>query len=232
MNKTTFRFAFLSIFVLLAGCGTEEYESRLDRGVSTQNSGSKFTALNAQATAIPGTKVSLQLPPAMQSTDINDAARGKLPKKFFEIPNLKATYEGFVEDKDKNKLYYDLYVGVGEGTPNTLRSWMNIMRQNFPNAEDSSTEVNTNYSVGTPEGGSLQWDEIHFKASQPFYYTKPDNSLINQELPGTMICLSHTEKNVQVTLILRYADSLGDRHYTDFDSNWLKLIAGSVKIAD
>ena len=86
--------------------------------MSSASSGSQFTALAAETT-IDGTKVSLRIPTAMQPVDINDAVRGKLTA--FALPSLKATYEGAVEyEKEKSKLHYYLYVGVGEAGPDQI----------------------------------------------------------------------------------------------------------------
>ena len=33
-----------------------------------------------------------------------------------------------------------------------------------------------------------------------------------------------------VTLVFRFPSNLADRHQKDFDADWLKLVAGNVKV--
>jgi hypothetical protein len=234
MNKTSLGTAILSILVFSVGCGTEEYERRMRNSLDTSSSNSKFSAALEPETTIAGTKVSLRIPKGMKPVDINDAVRGKCPPSLLEMQNLKATYEGFIEDRDKNKMHYYLYVGVSETAPNNitpLQSWLNVLKTNFPATADAgSSEVNKSYSASSPEGNAVPWEEIHFKCPQKFYYIKPDNSLINQDIPGTIVCLCHSENGAVVTLVFRYWSELETRHSTDFDSDWIKLIAGCVKV--
>jgi len=230
MNKTPLCLVILPLCWFLAGCGTDEYQSRLDRASSGAGTDTKYSALGAETT-VPGTTVGLRVPKVMQSVDISDAVRGKCP--LFEISGLKATYEGNVEDSVHNKQHYYLYVALSEQGANNFspaKAWLAELQQKFPNSNESSTAVNTNYSVPTPEGSSVQYEEIHFKCNQKLSYTKPDNTLVNQDMPGTLVCLCHAEKGAMITLIYRYPSSLADRHSTDFDADWIKLIAGCMKV--
>jgi hypothetical protein len=233
MKNTSFYISILPICLLLSGCGTDEYQSRLDRGVSSQSSGSKFTSILGAETTIPGTKVSLRIPNVMQSVDINDPVHGKFPL-WFDLPGLKATYEGSIEDQINNKMHYYLYVSVSDQSGDKIptQGWMNELRQKFPKAgDDSSNEVNKNYSAGTPEGGAVVWEEIHFKkCDQKFCYSKADNPQNVQDMLGNMVILCHAENNIVVTLIFRYPESLENLHGANFDSEWINLIAGCVKV--
>ena len=232
MKTTSLGLASVPILLLLAGCGTDEYQRRLDSGVSASSATSKYTCLGPDTT-VPGTPanttVSLRFPTAMSKVEVNDA-RGKCP--LLELPSLKATYEGSVTYRDGSKVRFYLYVCVSEGqNSNTARDWMDRARTNLPNlGEDSSTEVNKSYSTPTPEGSSVQWEEFHIKGKQNFYYTKADDTPINQDLPGTMICLCHAENNVTVALIYRFPKDFETQHNANFDSDWLNLVAGCLKI--
>jgi hypothetical protein len=232
MKKIPYSFAIFAICLILSGCGTAEYEQRVEQGVASMSSGSKFTTDLNPETTIPGTQVSLRIPKAMQSVDLTDpAGRGKCP--LLELPSLKAAYEGSVEDAAKNKMHYYLYVSVGEAANNFIPTldWLNKLKVQFPNAgDDSSASVNKEYAAATPQGDSVRWEEIHVKGMQRFYYTKPDGSQINQDIPGTMVCLNRLENGVLVSLVFRYPSALDDRHGADFDTDWIKLVAGCVKI--
>lgn len=236
MKKTTTHILFLSIFMFLCGCGTSEYESRINsRAMSSISSGSKYAVLNAPAN-IPGTPagstVSLQLPKSMQAVDVNDPLRGKCP--VLEISDLKATYEGGVKDEQDNMYQFYLYVGVSEMGGNNImptRGWLNKLQTDFKqNPGTNSSEVNKSYMAETPSGGTVQWEEIHFQGDQRFFYPNPKDPQHSQDMPGTFICLCHEENGIVVTLAFRYPSSLEPRHAADFDAEWLKLIAGSLKV--
>jgi hypothetical protein len=237
MNKTSLSIAILPFFLLLAGCGTDEYQARLEKGASSTSAGSKFdSVLGAETTSpgpLPNASVSWRMPKAMPAVnDINDPVRGKCP--LIEIPGFKATYEGFVKDTKGNDLHYYLYVGASEQAQNKdlpTQTWLNVLRDKFPAANDgNSAEVNKNYSSSTPEGGSVQWEEIHFKGVQKFFYPNPENPQNNQDMSGTFVCLCRVENGVLVTLVFRYPSHFEERHSTDFDTEWLKLVAGCLKI--
>ena len=76
----------------------------------------------------------------------------------------------------------------------------------------------------------MQWEEIHYNCPQKFFFPNPGNPQNAQEMPGTLVCLCRKENGVMVTLIFRYFSEFGSRHSTDFDSDWIKLIAGCVKV--
>jgi hypothetical protein len=167
----------------------------------------------------------------MKSVDINDAVHGKFP--LFELQNHKATYEGFVEDKDKNKVHYYLYVVVSEPMPMTpAKEWLDTkLKPAFPNAADSSAEVNKNYAVPTPEGSSKTYEEMHYKCPQKFFYPKPSDPKNILSTDGTLVGVSAVENGQSVALLFRYPSYLAGHPSPSFDADWIKLIAGTVKVA-
>jgi hypothetical protein len=230
MKKTFFNPLILPIFLLFFGCGTEEYESRLHQSLS--NVTSKFsTALNPEA-AVPGTAVRLCLPKTMQLVDAAEARRGKCP--LFEIPGLKATYEGAIEDAEHNKQHYYLYVAVTDLGGNSFlptRNFLNELQQKFPaDMPNGSTEVNKSFSAETPDGRAVKCEEFHFKCQQEFFCTSKDNQPSYPGMKGSLRCLCHEENGVVTTLIYRHPSSLDDRHAADFDSDWITLVAGTLKV--
>jgi hypothetical protein len=243
MKKLASCLLILASCMFLSGCGTSEYERRLENSVGNTSKTSKFATDLGPEMTIPGTTVNLCLPapkivdpkdPAklipneMKSMDLNDAIRGKCPL-LDEFPGLKATYEGYLDDGKGKQCFY-LYIGVSDTgakglTP--LQDWLNGKFQNLPN---SSTSVNKNYSTPTPNGPALTWDEIHVTKSHKFFYPTPDKPNNSQDFMGTLCIISRIDNGKMVTLAFRYPDSFKDRHETDFDTDWLKLVAGTVKV--
>lgn len=227
MKKTFILIALLPAVTFFAGCGTGDYEKRIASSLS-QGSGSGPKILPDTATTIPGTPFSVRLPSALQSVDMGDAVRGKFP--VFEIGGLKAVYEGSVEDASKNKQCFYLYIGVTTKLENNqlpTQSWLNDL--STKNVSDASTALNKSYTASSPEGSSVQYEEIHFKCMQKFFYPKPDNPNNTMDIMGNVVCLSHVENDQVVSLVFRYPDTLKDVHGPNFDPEWIKMIAGTLK---
>jgi hypothetical protein len=230
MNKTPFRLVTITLFVFLLGCGTDEYQSRLDRKLSGLSSGSKFSVLGGD-TPIPDSPFSIRLPTTMQSVDIKDAQRGKF--SVFELESVKATYEGTIKDSGGGKLPYYLYVSVsdmGNSTQLPLMVWLNALQTKLLNSPDSSSEPNKNYSASTAEGGDVQWEEIHYHCPQKFLYTNNEGKQVYQDMKGTLVMISRAENGKAISLIFRYPSDLESQHGPEFDSDWIKLIAGTLKV--
>lgn len=132
--------------------------------------------------------------------------------------------------KKKGKQCFYLYIGVSEAGPNgttPLQGWLNGKLQNLP---DSSITVNKNFSAPTPDGSTLVWEEIHVTKAQKFFYPTADKPNNSQDLMGTIWFISRIENGKMVTLAFRYPEGFKDLHGPNFDSEWLKLVAGCVKV--
>lgn len=111
------------------GCGTSEYERRLDERITSLKTGSKFNILSSPIT-LPGTRVSIRIPDVFKNQPLREGVRvdGKkvderrIKPNVIEFPSLVATYEGFIEDANRGKYPYYLYIGVST----------DARRDNFP----------------------------------------------------------------------------------------------------
>jgi hypothetical protein len=185
-----------------------------------------------EPTSIPNTQATLRIPAKMQSIGIEDPQRGKCPG--VEIAGLKSTYEGTLKDKLGNDLHFYLYVGASELGQNgfmSTRNMLNKLQEKFPKGEpENSTEINRNFTADSPEGTTVPWEEFHFKCNQNFFYPTKDNPQNYQDMMGNLSCFCHAENGYYVTLVFRYPSIIDDRHAEDFDSEWGKLVAGSLKV--
>jgi hypothetical protein len=229
MKTAFFRVAMISTLSLLFGCGTGEYERRLEEGSADVQKNSKFAPLGSPTT-IPGTQMSLQFPKVMQTFDITgDPQRAKCP--VLDVPGLKATYEGTLKDDKDNDVHFYLYVGASEMKYSPVGNWLSELQQKFPKAEASnSTGANSNYSCESPEGLSVPWEEIHFKCDQKFYYPTKENPQNYMTTSGNLVCLGHIDNGICTMLFFRYPSNLESRHEADFNSDWIKLVAGTLKV--
>ncbi|MGD0516760.1 MAG: hypothetical protein ABSA26_04425 [Thermoguttaceae bacterium] len=248
MNRTVTNSAAGAALLLLffAGCGTSDYEQRLDKRIKELKTGSKFNLLSSPID-VPGTQVSICVP---QKNDSNKQAYENLLTGGFEIPplqegaavdgkpidsrrvkpnvidinDLKLTFEGFIPDANKGKQPYYLYVAVSTG-PNRVNYSRNLQAELGSKINDATQLAD--YKAQTPEGRSLDWQECQATGNQQFYYFKSNGEGQPVQLSGIIEMFFHEENDTLVTLIWRWP--VGLEKIIDFKS-WMDMTAGCVKV--
>ena len=132
-NKSIAAGAVLFLF-FCGGCGTGDYEKKLDDRIDKLKVGSKFNLLSSPIN-VPGTQVSIRIPkksdsnqkafenllsggfenpPLQESTepDGKPIDPKRLKPNVLDVTDLKLTFEGFVPDAKQGKQPYYLYVAV------------------------------------------------------------------------------------------------------------------------
>jgi hypothetical protein len=222
----------LGIFL---GCGTSDYEQRLDKRISDLTTGSKFNILSPSI-EVPGTQVSIRIPEDFKSPPLKEGAKidGKavdprrIKPNLVELADLKLTYEGFIQDKNNGKQYYYLYIAVTTG-PNRKFYPRTLQAELSTKIPDATQLTDINPPPQTPEGRTVNWQECHATGNQPFYYVLPSGEGKFIQLPGTIEMFFHNEdeNDTLVTLIWRLPTSIEQN--VDFKS-WTDLVAGCVKV--
>ena len=234
MKKTFFGIAVLPIFLFLSGCGTAAYEKRLERWfveapVPARNSMRYWARKRPSRARSPARRSSLRIPKTMQLVDCNDPRRGKCP--LFEIPGLKATYEGAVEDAEQEQTALLLVCRRDRSGGDIIlptRNWLNELRRKFPaDAPDSSTEVNKNYSAETPEGRCRKVGRNPFQMPARIFLTTKDNPQNYPRHEGHLRVLMPRGKRRGGDADLSLSQQLRRSAGADFDSDWIKLVAGT-----
>jgi hypothetical protein len=123
-----------------------------------------------------------------------------------------------------------LYIGVSEPGPNNMTPLQNWLMGKLQSISDKSSSVNKNFSASTPDGSTVVWEEINFKSTQKFFYPTADKPNNSQDMMGIIWILSRIENGKIVTLAFRYPEGFKDMHGPNFDSDWLKIVAGCVKV--
>ncbi len=231
--------------VFSGGCGTGDYEQRLDKRFNELKVGSKFNLLSSPID-VPGTKVSLRIP---QKNDSNQKAFENLLTGGFENPplqeavapdgkpidplrlkpnvidvaDLKLTFEGFVPDAKQGKQPYYLYVAVS-----TQKNRGNIpkrMQADLASKLNDATPL-TDLKVQTPEVGDIDWQVCEATGNQQFYYVKPDGQSQFIQLNGTIEMMFHDENGALVILIWRWPTGLDKSMF----QSWMEMVGGCVKV--
>ena len=231
----------------MGGCGTGDYEQRLDKRINELKMGSKFNLLSSPID-VPGTQVSLRIP---QKNDSNKNAFETLLTAGFENPplqdavspdgkpidpkrikpnivdvaDLKLTFEGFVPDAKKGKQPYYLYVAVS--TRQSRGNIPKLMQADLTSKINDTTPL-TDLKAQTPEARDILWQVCQATGNQQFYYIKPppgEGQFV--QLKGTIVLMFHDENDALVTLIWRWPAGIDKS--VDFQS-WMEMVAGCVKV--
>ena len=245
MNKMLISTCGMLLLGTVWGCGTSEYEARVEKRLRELQSGSKFNFLS-DPIDIPGTSVSIRLPkkndanknsfptstdgfvnpPLKEGAMVNGKAvdAKRLKPGMIEINDLKVTYEGTILDRNKGNQPYYLYIAVSTGTSreNFPRIMRNALAEKFPD----TTEL-TPYQAQTPEGRSINWQMCRGTSNQEFYYVSEKGQGQSIQLPGTFELFFLDENDTLVTLAWRLPTSIEQNIEYDL---WKNMVAGCVKI--
>jgi hypothetical protein len=220
----------LLLFALAAiwGCGTGDYERLIDARTKKAKSESKFSADLNPMIDVPASALSLCIPKKFANTPLVKGATidGKpvdprrVENPLINIPEWKATYEGF-QEKDGKKLPFYLYIYVIAGkNPETLMSSIKTeLIPKFPNVSGPS-----DFSAQTAEGNSVTWKKVTASGKQDFYVAPAQGDGQFQSLDGSVEIFFHTENNILVILFWRTPLGLDDM------KNVMDMTAGSVTV--
>ena len=236
MNKISQHFSGKSlaaaVVVVVAacqGCGTGEYERRLNQRVPTLGAESGFAKLD-QVVDLPGTPLVLRLPGALQRLD-ESVNPSRLSPPFMEIPDRKLTYEGSITDAQGGKQHYYCYVAInsvaaiGEGSP--IKPIYQRARSAFPDMAASTEDVH----IKTPEGRAIVWQKFSFTAKQGFSYTDQAGQQRSVDMDGILEVWARLEQEAgfHVMVIWRVPAGIAGKDYANLAER-ASLVAGSISV--
>lgn len=237
---------------LTAGCGTAEYERRVDAHIAELRSGSAFNVLSAPAT-LPGSNVQIRVPVAFtkalrENASIDgkpiDPRRAKVP--LLTMPSDFVAYEATVADAAKGKLPYYLYAKAmpakdfavlmtdiyqrsrGNDEPRPLDrvdASGRLARDLRSASEASASAVWTDVTFPTPDGGKVAWQMMRIDAPMEFYYVGATGDESFVSMPGRLVCYARVFGDQLVLLVWRWPTSM-EAHADE--ARLGPLVAGSV----
>jgi hypothetical protein len=212
------------LLCLCWGCGTGDYEARLDKNLGDLKKGSKFNELNP-AQELPDSKVSIRIPNIFQGPPLPETTEDRRKNPML-LPGLKLTYEAAIEDKEHGFLPYYCYVGIS-GLPASqvelnLPSQYTI--QNFAVIQWAP------FSAKTAEGRETQWKKLRVTGDMEFNYKTPNGQERYQKMPGILEIYLYQEPGAPVVIIAwRMPANIEGPLQVNLDK-WAALIAGSVTV--
>jgi len=222
MSKYLSNRSFLAAALLLGvclGCGTGEYESRLEETVSRLKEESPFTTEMHPPQKLAEMDVWYQVPKNFAETSLQEASiaeprRLQLPKNIAGLPGLQATYEGwFSHDEEEGyesgnnpKTAYYCYVAVTDLLRSTTKKPMRALRNNLRAAK--SVDIKTReVSCKTPEGRSVTWSRSEYAIQDPlqdFYVIDKEGNEQFVPMAGTLIFYSRTDEERNLAFIVGF----------------------------
>ena len=225
----------LLVLLVISGCGTGEYESRLTkRAVRSQNA-LNFNELYA-AQQLPGTPVSIRVPVLFTDSPLVEGAPDKdgntvdlrrVKPTLFEIPWLKLTYEGFVDDPQGGKLPYYCYVAAVErataGVGNPSAVWSGALSNKGGALEDWA-----DFQGQTPDGRTVAWKKLRFTGPQEFYTINVNGQEQYKQLPGVLEIYLQEQAGLYVLIAWRMPESIEPQ--VD-PAKWARMMTGCTSIS-
>lgn len=233
MNNSIERcFSWLPAICLLAaavtsaqGCGSGEYNRRLEQRVSTLGQESAFAQLG-NMTQIPGSPFFVSLPPGFEPLHEGlDPKRVRIP--FADFPERKVTYEAFVADAAQGKQHYYCYlatvpVGAVGGT-DPVQGVINRARNVFGNIGPPET-----VNVATPTGQMVPWQKYRVSGKQVFRYTDAAGQERFPEMDGLLEIWSRKVDEAGAFVAIGWrVPTVNGRDFVELDKKAM-LVAGSL----
>jgi len=220
------------VLLIVAGCGTGEYESRLaNRAAHVQNT-LNFNELYAPQ-PLPNTPISVRVPTLFTESPLIEGAPDKsgnpvdlrrVTPTLFALPWLKLTYEGFIDNPEGGKLPYYCYVAAVDkatlGGENLEAAWNAALA-----AKGGTLDPWTDFQGKTPEGGTVDWKKLRFAGQQEFYTIGGNGQEQFVQLPGVLDVYLREQNGFYVLIAWRMPASIEPQ----VDSaKWASMMTGCV----
>ncbi len=220
---------------VVCGCGVGEYSKRMESGLSSLKQGSVFKELGASKD-VPGTKVSLRLPPALSQTLSKGATvegavvdDARLTPAGLEWPALKETYEAFIPDSEKGKIPYYLYVSVPDPGSTTFDKVKTLVITRLGDRFAEGRGEWQDEAITTPEGGSINWKKLRATGEQDFLYVDPSGKASTRKMKGIVDAYLCEQGGVIVLLAWRVPESIEQNARL---AELSKLVCGAVAVKE
>ena len=211
----------VALAVCVSGCGTAEYESRLEAtagALMRAETEARTKAQRAQLYAgfygagdIPGTTIKIRVPKAFNES-FND-----LPLEGFTIPDLRVAYRGKAEDGTGPWTLHIFSSPVPN--PGDDRKLADLLKQQVAAAVKGSTPEWQEQKCPIPEGGEMPWQVIEAKGEQ---------TLEGSAQAADVRVYMHVANGQAVVLVWDMAEGFVNVSNVD---QLAPLVAGSVEFA-
>jgi hypothetical protein len=162
---------------------------------------------------LPGTTVAVRVPVLFKDSPLVEGVAGKDGKPvdsrrikpgLIEVPWLKFTYEGFIDNPDGTKTPFYCYVAaVNKAAAGNLEAdWKRQLASKGPAGEWSD------FQSQTPEGQAVAWRMLQFNGPQEFCTIAQNGQEQYSQVPGTFDIYLHEEAGNYVLIAWRVPASI------------------------
>ena len=219
---------------VLAGCGTGEYERRLEIGVSKAKAESKFNNLYGPQ-ELADTPVSVRLPRMFTDSPLVEGAlvngqpvdERRVKPMLFPLPWLKLTYETLVEDPQGVKLPCYCYVAAVDIAGGQARALDSSLKLELQKQAQFDLVDWADFQGESADGRGNQWKKFRFTCQQEFRTVNKAGQEQYVQLPGLLEIYLHEEAGQQVLIAWRMPASIEGKVEL---AKWTPVVAGCVSV--
>lgn len=215
------------------GCGTGDYEARLESHVAGLQSNSAFNELQP-AKDVPGTNIAVRVPikfgePLAEGQNRNgkpvDARR--LKSGVAALTAVNAVYEATIDDAEGGKIPYYVYFGAESTANNRMRGLQNTLGGEFRSHPNHNLKDWADTPGNTPDGRVSQWRKISFTGDQEFMYIDKTGNERPMTMPGVLEVCIHEEGDSIAIVAWRMPKSIEELSGV---AKWGPMVLGCVDI--
>jgi len=219
----------LGLLALLVGCGSGEYEERLEANLGQVKKGSSFRGMQAPV-SLSGVPVSVRLPeqldgpPLVKGSGV-DERRRLVPNAT--LPGLRMTAEGFVTDSAGGKISYYGYFGAADLSHPTAGDYDRLIRAAILAVCPDATPSWSRVEGQTPTGAAVEWQRAEATSEQELYYVDASGNADYRSTNGRFEVWTRREGGYLLIMAWRVpTDFLPS---TGLDQ-WLPRVAGTMTV--
>jgi hypothetical protein len=216
-----------------SGCGTGEYEERLNANLGRLRSGSEFNQLGDEV-SVPGTSIKIRLPKEMVDdkgfkrpitfTLLTEGDPRRTKPGYIDLPGLAATFEALIEDQDHGKTPIYLYLWTMKTAEDTEQRLLNTVGGQWQN-----TSAGQSLAAQMPGGRSVDWQKIHGTMVTNFAYLDSQGKETYRPLKSAVEILYR--KFGDQVIVLGWRAPEGYVKYAQIEK-WLPLVAGCIRVSE
>jgi hypothetical protein len=224
----------LLALAVVAGCGTREYEKRLENRATKLQKESEYKNLYG-ALELKGTPVSIRIPQTFKDQPLvegNPDKDGKpvdprrIKPGLFEFPWLSLTYEGFVDNPAGGKLAYYCYLGavdkVAKNIPDPTQAWNVEM-----SGKGGQVTAWADFQGKAQDGQMISWKKFRYVGDQEFYSLDQGGQGTFAKTPGVLEVYLREDAGQLIVIAWRFPASMEQQ--VDV-AKWAPLVTGCVTV--
>lgn len=232
----TIHYPLLLALLVCSGCGTREYERRLESSASKLRTQAKFNELYGEQ-VLPGTPVAVRVPkiftesPLVEGVPVGGKPVDPIRVKPTQVtlPGLKLTYETFIDDPEGRKMPFYCYVGTVDLADGKIKDPAGAMRKQLEesNPKPESLTNWTDVQAHTPDGRSIPWKQLRCIGKQDFFCKNKAGQEQTVNESGVLEINLCEEGNYLIVIAWRAPASIEQK--ADL-AKWAPLVDGCVTV--